>query len=83
VNASGAAARAGALRARIADASRLLEAAEEELELEVRTLVPIVVGDKRLSTTSVEMTFEKVRTARRILNDLERSLASELASPAG
>jgi hypothetical protein len=69
---------AALLRDKIADAAKLLRIAEQDLEHAVATLKPVLIGDKRMATESLESSFERLRAARRLVTDLEALLAARV-----
>jgi hypothetical protein len=62
------------LNARIQRATDDVVLAEDELAAAVLQLAPNPVGDKQLITPALEASFEKLRTARRQVTDLQRLL---------
>ncbi len=69
------------LRLRIADANRLLAAAESEMEQAVAQLAPVLHGDKRMTSVALDRAFHKVKDARGLIAELERMLTSQTAGP--
>ena len=61
------------LETKIVDAVRAVRTAQDELAVAVSGLV--TVGDKRMITPALELSFEKVRTAQSHVCDLQQLLA--------
>ena len=61
------------LHAAIARAGGKVDAAETELETAMRDLVPLV-GDDEMITGALERCFDKLRTAKRDVDELRRLL---------
>jgi len=68
------------LRSKIAEAERLVKLAGEGVELALAELEPLIVGDKQLGTEALARSFDRLRGARQVVLDLQRLLASELAT---
>ena len=71
---------ADVLRSRIADATRLLREAEQDMERVVGQLSPVMIGDKRMSTDALDQSFRKLKAAHKLVADLEALLAALPAS---
>ena len=70
------------LRTQIDEASKLVRVAEAELDQAVAQLRPLQIGDKGLTSDSLEGAFEKLRAARTLVKNLREVLVSS-QRPAG
>jgi hypothetical protein len=63
------------LNAKIDHAVLGMRLAQQELAVAVSGLVPVAVGDKKLITPGLDLSFEKLRTAQVYVRELQQLLA--------
>lgn len=73
--------RVAMLRAKLVGANLTVEAAAVELDRAVAELRPVGLGDKRMTSEAVGRSFDRLKNAHTIVQDLERLLAAALAEP--
>jgi hypothetical protein len=73
--------RVAMLRDKLVGANLTVEAAAVELDRAVAELRPVGLGDKRMTSEAVGRSFDRLKNAHTIVQDLERLLAAALAEP--